>query len=220
MELSSRAEESVSYTASWLLWANSFEHALPLPRSIDQALSDHYVFYSEPEWIKFGYRPPENFPLLGAWRDPKGRVFAFLLDPDSAKKSLSGGKHLLLYVSGMKDAVESLGGRVTELKSLLEKSERRELQVRHAENRIKQEKKSPAITRLLKLIGLFTVVVNAFSLYLRKLPPPHLPGPVFEMAYQILVLIMHFAALVLLLIITLIGIGYVLRYGILMLRRF
>jgi len=109
---------------------------------------------------------------------------------------------------------------VTELKSLLEKSERRELQVRHAENRIKQEKKSPAITRLLKLIGFFTVVVNAFSLYLRKLAPPHLPGPVFEMAYQILVLIMHFAALVLLLIITLIGIGYVLRYGILMLRRF
>jgi hypothetical protein len=39
-------------------------------------------------------------------------------------------------------------------------------------------------------------------------------------AYQVLVMAVHFAALLLLLIITLIGVGYVLRYGILILRRF
>lgn len=211
-------EKSRSYTGSWVLWANSFEHAMPLPRSIDHALSD-YVFYPEPEWARFGYRPPENIPLLGAWRDPGGNVFAFLLDL-APRKAAAGEKRVLLYVSGMRDAVEEVGARVTALKSVLAKSERKEIQVRHAEHRIEQEKKSPAVARLLKLIGLFTVVVNAFSLYLRQLPPPNLPAPSVQDAYQLLVVVVHFAALLLLLVITLIGIGYVLRYGILMLRGF
>lgn len=68
------------------------------------------------------------------------------------------------------------------------------------------------------LVGLFTVVVNAFSLYLRQLPPPPLPAPAIQDTYEFLVVAVHIAALILLLIITLISIGYVLRYGILMLR--
>jgi hypothetical protein len=212
-------ENSSSYTASWMLWANSSEHALPLPRSIDHALCD-YVFYPEAEWARFGYRPPENVPLLGAWRDPGGRVFAFLLDAAAPRDVALVERRLLLSVSGIRSAVDEVGAKVTSLKSLLAKSERRELQVLHAEYRIEQEKKSPAVARLLKLIGLFTVVVNAFSLYLRQLPPPDLPAPWVQDAYQFLVVVVHFAALLLLLVITLIGIGYVLRYGILMLRRF
>lgn len=168
-------KNSRSYTASWVLWANSFEHAMPLPRSIDHALSD-YVFYPEAEWARFGYRPPENVPLLGAWRDPGGRVFAFLLE-GAPREVAPGEKRLLLYVSGIRNAVDEVGARVTALKSVLARSERRELQVLHAEHRIEQEKKSPAVARLLKLIGLFTVVVNAFSLYLRQLSPPALPEP-------------------------------------------
>ena len=142
-------ERFPSYTASWVLWPNPLEHAPSLPRSIDQALSD-YVFYPEPEWKRFGYRPPENYPLLGAWRDPGGRVFAFLLD-STPFDAASGEKHVLLYVSGLQDAVEALGAKVTALKSDIAKSERKELQIREAEHRIEQEKKSPAVARLLKL---------------------------------------------------------------------
>lgn len=210
--------EANSYTASWVLWPNSFEHTMPLPRSIDQSLSD-YVFYPEPEWARFGYRPPDNLPLLGAWRDPGGSVFAFLLGP-APREAAAGEKRVLLYVSGIRDSVEQIGAKVTALKYVLAKSERREMHVRHAEHRIQQERKSPAVARLLTLIGLFTVVVNAFSLYLRQLSPPNLPAPSVQGAYQLLVVVVHFAALLLLLVITLIGIGYVLRYGILMLRRF
>ncbi len=146
---------------------------MPLPRSVDQALAD-YVFYPEPEWTRFGYRPPDNLPLLGAWRDAAGTAFAFLMNPTTDAGAPSANP-VLLYVSGAKDAVEAIGSKVTALKSVLAKSERKEIQVRHAEDRIEQEKKSPAVGRLLKLVGLFTVVVNAFSLYLRKLPLPNLP---------------------------------------------
>ena len=208
----------IAFTASWMLWPSSSRHTMPLPRSVDQALAD-YVFYPESEWTRFGYRPPDNLPLLGAWRDVAGTAFAFLMTPTT-----DAGAHcenpVLLYVSGAKDAVEDIGSKVTALKSVLAKSERKEIQVRHAEDRIAQEKKSPAVGRLLKLVGFFTVVVNAFSLYLRKLPLPTLPSTSVQQAYQVLVVVVHFAALFLLLLITLIGVGYVLRYGILMLKRF
>ena len=206
-----------SYTASWILWPASHKHVAPLPRSIDHALSE-YVFYPELEWAQFGYRPPDNFPLLGSWRDRGGQVFAFLLDRTTLEGP-SREKQALLYVSGMQDAVETLGARVTALKSELAKSERKELSARQADHRIEQEKRSPAVARLLKLIGLFAVVVNAFSLYLRKLPAPILPSTALQELYESLVVVVHIAALVLLLTITLIGIGYVLRYGLLMLRR-
>jgi hypothetical protein len=218
MQSQAGQEEPDFQTASWVLWGNLSEHALPLPRSIDQALHD-YVFYPEAEWARFGYRPPENLPLLGAWRDPDGSVFAFLLDFTS-RGSADRESRLLLYASGIRESVERIGTRVTTLKSLIGKSERREIRVRHAEHLIAQEKKSPAVARLLKLIGLFTVLVNAFSLYLRKLSPPNFPEPYVQTAYNLLVTVVHFSALFLLLVITLIGIGYVLRYGILMLRRF
>lgn len=191
---------------------------MPLPRAIDSALSG-YVFYPEAEWSRFGYRPPENEPLLGAWRDPDGSVFAFLLAPDSKKNSQNNGR-LLLYVSGAKQAVNELGAKVAALKTVLAKSEGKEIRVLHAEHRMKQENKSPAVGRLLKLIGIVTVLVNAFSLYLRKLPPPEFPTPSLQMAYSVMIVILHFSSLILLFLVTLIAILYVLRYGILMMRRF
>ena len=218
MQPESGEVESDHYTASWILWANSSEHTMPLPRSIDQVLSD-YIFYHEADWGKFCYRPPDNLPLLGAWRDQDGSVFAFLLDYSSRETAVDG-KCVLLHVSGMRDAVEQIGTRIAALKSNLMKLERKEIQVRDADHRIEQEKKSPAITSLLRLIGFFTVAVNAFSLYLRKLPTPDLPSPLIQDAYQLLVTIVHFSALFLFLIIIVIGIGYALRYGILILRRF
>jgi uncharacterized membrane protein len=207
-----------TFTASWMLWPTSSKHTMPLPRSIDHALAD-YVFYPESEWTRFGYRPPDNLPLLGAWRNSTGTAFAFLMVP-AAGDIAPNEKPVLLYVSGAKYVVEEIGSKVTALKSVLAKSERKEIQVRHAEDRIEQEKRSPAVARLMGLVSLFTILVNAFSMYLRQLPLPNLPTVPVQKAYQILVVVVHFAALSLLLIITLIGVGYVLRYGILMLRRF
>jgi len=207
-----------AYTACWALWPNPDHETLPIQRAIDQSLSG-YLFYPEPEWPKHGYRPPENFPLLGAWRNTSGTVFAFLLnsDPDAPQVQ---PRQVLLYVAGEKDAVEEVGGRVTALKSVLAKSERREMLARYAERRLDDEYKSKSVSKLVGLVGLFTVVINGFSLYLRQLPSPEFASAKLVSIYQLLVGAIHFAALSLLLIITIIGIGYVIRYGILMLRRF
>jgi hypothetical protein len=205
------------YCASWLLWANSSQHGLSLPRAIDHALAD-YMFYPEGEWTAFGYHPPESATLLGAWRDASGQAFAFLLEKET-RGERPNGEQFLLYVSGLREPVEQLGRKVTALKSSLTKSERRELESVDAGRRIEREQKSPAVGRLLKLIGLFTVLINAFSLYLRQLPAPALPTRWIHHTYQGLVVAVHLSSLLLLLAITIIGIGYVVRYGILMFRR-
>jgi hypothetical protein len=213
-------QQSDAYTVSLALWANPSTFNLPLPRMIDQVLTDSdYVFYHEPEWARYGYRPPENHPLHGAWRDGKGTVFAFLLKPLPVDSELIG-QQFLLYVSGDRDAVDELSTRVTALKSELAKMERKELQIQRTEQKITQEQESPAVPRLTKMIFIFTGVINAFSLYLRRLPTPTMPSTTMTLVFQYVVGAIHIASLVSLLIITLVGIAYVLRYGILVLRRF
>lgn len=217
MESKANQDVPVAYTACWALWANPSRNVLPLPRVVDQALSG-YLFYPEPEWARHGYRPPENYPLLGAWRDVTGKVFAFLLEPDPE----AGGareKRLLLYVAGDRNAVDELGARVTAIKSVLAKSERKELQVRQAEYRLGQEQKYASLPRLVKLIGVFTAIVNAFSMYLRRLPPPDLPSATLQLIYKFLVAAIHVSSLTLLLAVTMVGVAYVVQYGVLLLRR-
>ena len=205
-------------TVSLALWGNPSTYDMPLPRIIDQALSN-YVFYPEIEWARYGYRPPENHSLLGAWRDENGSVFAFLLKPMPVDGE-SIERQFLLYVSGIRDAVDELGNKVTVLKAKLAKMERKELQIQRTEQKISQEQESPVAPRLIKMIIIFTGVINAFSLYLRRLPTPTMPSTTMTFVFQYLVGALHIASLVSLLIITLVGIAYVLRYGILVLRRF
>jgi hypothetical protein len=205
-------------TVSFALWGNPSTYDMPLPRIIDQALSN-YIFYPEIEYARYGYRPPENHSLLGAWRDETGSVFAFLLEPMPVNGELIE-RRFLLYVSGVRDAVDELGNKVSSLKTKLAKMERKELQIQRTEHKITQEQKSPATPRLIKMIVIFTGVINAFSLYLRRLPTPTMPSTTMTLVFQYLVGVLHIASLMLLLIITLVGIAYVLRYGVLVLRRF
>jgi hypothetical protein len=218
MESDFPPQKSGPYTACYALWFDPTSRALSPPRLIDQSLSD-YFFYPESEWAKYGYRPPENHPVLGAWRDQTGSVFAFLLDRDP-KYSKSKGMNLLLYVAGVRDCVDKMGTKIKALKSDLVKVEKKELKVHQVGQRLDQELKSASISKLVKMIGLFAVVVNAFSLYLRRLPPPDFPYIAIASVYQLLVGAVHFSALLLLLITILIAIGYIIGYGLLMLRRF
>lgn len=210
-------DEDELNTACWALWPRESEREIPLEVTIDQAF-EGYQFYPEPEWERFGYRPPENFPLIGAWRDVRGKVFIFLLD--RTRKRPSDNLHqLLLYVSGDKREVDSIETRIISLKTLLAKAERKELRGRDAAFRLEGEKKAQSMERLIKLIGLFTVIVNGLSLYLRKLPPPNFPIASFAYIYQLLLSAIHFTALLLLLLTIIICLFYAFRYGLLLLRR-
>jgi hypothetical protein len=205
------------YTACWAMWPRESDRDVHIEATIDQAF-EGYQFYPEPEWTRFGYRPPEKFPLIGAWRDTMGKVFIFLLDR-APKRPSDSPRQLLLYVTGDKSQVELVEKKITTLKNFLAKAERRELRGKDATARLEGEKKTKSIERLMKLIGLFTVIVNGFSLYLRKLTPPIFPSEILKYFYQILVTAVHFFALFLLLITIIISIIYAFRYGLLLLRR-
>lgn len=206
------------YTACWALWSTTPDQASALQRSIDKIFSE-YSFYPEIEWEKYGYIPPERYPLLGAWRHPDARVFAFLLDNPFMGRSTSI-KQMILYLSGEKEEVRRFDSQINKLKIGSARAERKELLSREAGVRLDGVEKAKPLERLLKLVGLFTVIINALSLFLRSLSPPHLPSPQLIIAYQILVAAVHFSALFLLLLVTLIAIAYVMRYGLLLLRRF
>lgn len=210
-------DEDELNTACWAMWPRESEREVPVEVTIDQAF-EGYLFYPEPEWARFGYRPPENFPLIGAWRDARGKVFIFLLDR-TRKRPSDSPRQLLLYVSGDKREIDSIEMRITSLKTLLAKAERKELRGRDAAFRLEGEKKAQSVERLMKLIALFTVIVNGFSLYLRKLPPPTFPIVSFAYFYQLLLSAIHFTALLLLLLTIIICLFYAFRYGLLLLRR-
>lgn len=210
-------DEDELNTACWAMWPRESEREVPVEVTIDQAF-EGYLFYPEPEWARFGYRPPENFPLIGAWRDARGKVFIFLLDR-TRKRPSNSPSQLLLYVSGDKREIDSIERRITSLKTLLAKAERKELRGRDAAFRLEGEKKAQSVERLMKLIGLFTVIVNGFSLYLRKLPPPTFLIVSFAYFYQLLLSAIHFTALLLLLLTIIICLSYAFRYGLLLLRR-
>jgi hypothetical protein len=205
-----------AYTATWTLWQSSAPHGLPLPRVVDDALSE-YLSYHEAEWSRYGYRPPDTCELAGSWRDREGKVFAFLLVETTTGSA--SGRHLTLYVAGERALVEQLGERIQKLKSSLGKLERKELQVIDAGGRLNREDTRQSVRRISAFLLFFTAAINAFSLYLRRLSPPEFPIVLLQHIYQLLVVTVHFAALLLLLLITVLGIGYVARYGLLILRR-
>lgn len=205
------------YTASWAMWPKETDREIPIEATIDQAF-EGYLFYPEPEWLKFGYRPPENYPLIGAWRDSEGKVFIFLLDRSSQRQADSP-RQFLLYVSGEKSEVNLIERIIKSLKSTLAKSEKKELRSRDAASVLHGEKKAQSIERLMKLIGLFTVIVNGFSLYLRKLSTPTFPNDSLVYIYQLLLSAVHLTALLLLLLTITISLFYAFRFGSLLLRR-
>jgi hypothetical protein len=210
-------DENKPYTACWAMWPQVSLREVPIEVAIDRAF-EGYLFYPEPEWLRFGYRPPENFPLIGAWRDADGKVFIFLLD-QTPSRSKDVHRQLFLYVCGDKRKVDSIERIITSLKAMLAKAERKELRDMDAAFRLEEDKKIQSIERLMKLVGLFAVIINSFSLYLRKLPPPNFPSVLFDYLYQLMLIAVHFTALILLLLIIIISLFYVFQYGLLMLRR-
>ncbi|MBI5409783.1 MAG: hypothetical protein HZA14_10495 [Nitrospirae bacterium] len=211
-------DDDNSYTACWALWPKPDEDIWAIPKGIDRSLSG-YLFYPEIEWAKFGYRPPESQTLMGAWRNPEGTVFVFLLDQENLKQK-SDQRHCILYVAGNKSEINVVVDIVNNFKDRFIRSEKRDLSFETAKKKLEDESKAKYIERLLKIIGLFAAIVNAFSLYIRTLSPPAEFGLYAKVIYNLMIYAIHFSALVLLFIVTLIAIVYAVRYGLLISKRF
>jgi hypothetical protein len=177
-----------------------------------------YKFYPEVEWPKYGCVPPESLPVLGAWRHPENEAFAFLLEIAPGKKGLRS-KQARLYMFGSQRELQRCGAEISHIKASIEQVEKRALRNAENEQRFKGGDHSRSIRQLLTLSTLFTMIVNALSYYLRKLEPPDLPLGFMRNLYLALVTSVHFVALALLVLISLISAIYVLKYGVALIRR-
>jgi hypothetical protein len=198
------------------LWARRDIPSPSLERQIDEMLKD-YLFYPEFEWPVYNVRPPDTHPLVASWRASNGNGFIFLLET-SQSRDIDKPNYLVIIV-GIVEEIQKINGLVGTKKLSLFKSEKRELAKENASKSLNEETKNKSIERFSKVIGIFTVIVNAFSFYLRKLPPPENVAEPLKAAYSVLVMIVHFSALLLLLLIVLLSIAYTARYGYMMLRR-
>ena len=204
-------------TASWMLWENK-TLTPPLLKTIDNVFSD-YIFYPEIEWSKFGCYPPEMYNPQGSWRDRDGKIFIFLLSNVSLKSRRSG-TNLLLYAQGDSNDLDAIQKQIAGIKSGIVKTETRDFSMNNARDSLAIEDHTNSASKLMKLAGFFTVSVNALSIYLQRLPTPVFPTQKLAVIYQSLLALIHILSLSLLIILILLFIGYVIKYGLLVLRKF
>lgn len=204
---------------SWVIYGSSEKGLSNIQRDVDKIFSG-YSFYPEIDWGQYGYRPPEGYQVLGAWRHPKTRIFAFLLDNPPMKTS-APTIQLLLYVAGTTVEISILESKIEVLKAnfeLEDKKDRVDSSVGERLDRI-YKYKSKSLAVLLGVLGIFTAIINGLSLYLRKLAPPELGSQKLILAYNGLLVLVHFVAVLLLLLVIVICAVFVIKYGVLLIRR-
>lgn len=176
-----------------------------------------YSFYPEFDWKKYGYSPPDGHQVLGAWRHSQTKVFAFLLDNPQIE-SWGSNAHLLLYTAGSMVEISKLEPKIEALKSKVALTETKDRTLIQDEKRLKGISKKPLII-LMAILGTFGGIITYLSDYLRKIPPPKFGNEATAKFYNILMELLHLSALVLLLIVAIICIAFLLKYGYLLIKR-
>lgn len=202
---------------SYAIWDKPSPASLPFSRQLDGMLPG-CVYYPEEEWGTFNYRPPEHSDLLGAWRTQRGDAFVFLLSFHRKQVEADTPDYRVL-VAGRGDVVRSIGKQIVAHKGVLERVQRRELATKKADENFTEEVNTKSLQRFTAIVAVFAAIVNAFSLYLRNLPVPDFANETLLVTYRWLIVAVHFGALALLLLIVAIAFAYLLKFGLLLVRR-
>lgn len=183
---------------------------LQIMRKLDKNLN--YEFYPEIEWSRIGYYPPEGYDVLGAWHHSDLEAFIFLL-----KNSIDseGNENLILYVIGTIEQTRYIRNKIIKLKERL----RVEIEKTKIKQRLQDLHSTPSFKKLGRAIGVVAIIINIFSLALRKLPIPDPNHRFIESAYEILTMLIHISALSLLFLITIFYIVIIIKYLILFIKR-
>ena len=202
----------------WVFYDSSPEQLIDIRREVDNVFSD-YIFYPEIEWGKYGYRAPEGHQVVAAWRHPHTKLFSFLLD-NPRMASVEPETQLLLLMTGDKSEIEKLEPKCEQIKSKFSAMQKRQGESLIAEATLNSLQRSKPLAIVTAIIAVLTAIINGFSLYLRKLPPPPLSHELLVAAYQLLISLVHLSALILLLIVIIfLGIFFI-KCARLILRRF
>jgi hypothetical protein len=205
------------YTKSWLFLSHSDGEAAFIQQHVDAVFSK-YSFYPEAEWGRYGYRPPEDHKILGAWRHPEGIAFAFLLD-NPRMSSVQPTEQFVLQYAGAPEELIAFLEPIEKLKESLAKDQHQRAKESRLETRLNSAQQTKSLQGVLGLLALFTTAINGFSLYIRKLPPPNSVGQTALQFYSRCLFAIHIGALALLLSFIVICILFVWKYGLLLLRK-
>ena len=200
---------------SWVIFS-SLEEIAKIQKETDKIFLG-YSFYPEVDWKRYGYFPPENHQVMGAWRHPQTKVFAFLLDNPQIK-SFGPNALLLLYVAGETTEISNLEPQIELFKSKAAMAELKGKMHSSDEERLNKVSKKP-LAILTAVLSIFAAIINGFALYLRKIPPPELGSQSLIEVYKYLMALVHYSALILLLIVIAICVAFLLKYGVVLIRR-
>ena len=201
---------------SWALYGTSKADISKVQREVDKLFTG-YSFYPEIDWKEYGYRPPDGYPVLGAWRHPKTRGFAFLLD-NPRMVTIEPAIQLVIYVAGDPIEIENLETRLAALKATFALDERKTQVGSAAGERLTRASEARYLGVFTGVLTVFTAVVNGFSLYLSQIQPPSFGGPVVTFAYSATIVVVQFVALLLLLLTVVTIAAFVLKYLWLLMR--
>ncbi len=199
---------------SLLLWPNKDLIKISLEKEIDCVLSG-YKCYPEYEWAKYGVRPPENNSIIGSWRDGEASIFIFLFQ----NYLLENNEYYIINMTGKIGEIEKVEKLINNIKHSLIKSERKILKNKKIEITLEKEHATKTTNKLIKFVGIFTVIINAFSLYLRKTPSPTFNIEILSKIYTFTIILIHLLALFLLILVCIISILYLIKYAFLLIRR-
>jgi hypothetical protein len=174
--------ETTIDSCCWQLLAASEDDAKKNQSSADSAFAG-YSFYPEVDWKKYGYFPPDGHQVLGAWRHPETMAFAFLLDNPLMQKSGIYSQYLV-YAVGVEDEIALIEKRIVSAKRSLKREAFRTAQTIGAASRLDQMAPNRSIGVFTAVLTFVTALVNAYSYYLRTLPPPNLNTEFLQAVYS------------------------------------
>lgn len=185
--------------ASWIFYGSDKNSIIKTQKEVDHIFSD-YSFYPEIEWGTYGYRAPEGHQVLGAWRHPQTRAFAFLLDNPSMV-TINPCTQILLYIIGDESEISKLKIKFELLKNTFAGIAKDDENTTNISSRLERIRTSKHLGVIITILTIFTALINAFSLYLRKLPAPKIQSEVLSSIFDYVVFLIHLASLTLLLLV-------------------
>jgi len=186
---------------SWVFYTKHNNDLSIIQRDINNLFSE-YSFYPEIDWNKYGYHPPDGYQVLGGWRHPLSRSFVFLLD-NPYMVSVEPNAQVILYVFGEDTELKRIENRLGSFKLKYEIEDRKEAIGLQIEERLQKFKLSRSFKIFSIVLVIFTTIVNAFSLYIRQLPPPDIKNLTIIDTYTYFLTLIHFSALILLFLVIL-----------------
>jgi hypothetical protein len=182
-----------------------------IEKEIDKIFYD-YSFYPEEEWVVYDCKPPDGYQVLGAWRHPFITSYAFLLN-NSGREKIFSNIQLIICIKADKKHIHTIISRLHKLKF---KYSFKDIFLDERIDRI-HKLKAPAF--MISLLGAFTAIINAFSLYIMKIPEPMINNTILKNIYNSLISIFHVLAILFLINFCLICIFFLTKYGLLIVRK-